>query len=117
MSRPASLFSRAAAATVFTLAVATPAFAEIQVEVNGSPVRFGGTPPVRVAGRVLIPLRAVVEGRGADGRGGAAPHGRKDPTRSRRRPGCGRPTAARALVTAALILSRLRTMDESAIRR
>lgn len=48
------------------LALAGAAAAEIQVQVNGNPVQFGAAQPVRVEGRVLIPLRAVVEALGAD---------------------------------------------------
>src|SRR4051812_24536875 len=40
---------------------ALPAAAQIQVQVNGKPVVFGAVQPARVSGRVLIPLRAVVE--------------------------------------------------------
>ncbi|MCC2672773.1 MAG: copper amine oxidase domain protein, partial [Armatimonadetes bacterium] len=46
--------------------LALPAAAEIQVEVNSKPVQFGAVQPARVAGRVLIPLRAVVESLGAE---------------------------------------------------
>jgi len=42
------------------------AWAQIQVEVNSRPVQFGAVQPVRVNGRVFIPLRAVVESLGAE---------------------------------------------------
>jgi hypothetical protein len=48
------------------IAVAVPASAQIQVEVNARPVQFGAVQPARVNGRVLIPLRAVVESLGAE---------------------------------------------------
>lgn len=51
-----------AAATVPTAG----ASAQIQVEVNSRPVQFGAVQPVRVNGRVFIPLRAVVESLGAE---------------------------------------------------
>ncbi|MCC2670580.1 MAG: copper amine oxidase-like protein [Armatimonadetes bacterium] len=43
-----------------------PAAAQIQVDVNGRPVSFGAVGPQRIGGRVLIPLRAVVEALGAE---------------------------------------------------
>ncbi|MGV3722414.1 MAG: copper amine oxidase N-terminal domain-containing protein [Actinomycetota bacterium] len=51
-----------AAATV----PAADAIAQIQVEVNSRAVQFGAVQPVRVNGRVFIPLRAVVESLGAE---------------------------------------------------
>jgi hypothetical protein len=54
------------------LCAAGPAGAQIQVEVNRRPVAFTGAQPARVGGRVLIPLRAVVEALGAEVRWEAA---------------------------------------------
>lgn len=48
------------------LLAALPAWAEIQVQVNGKDVQFGAVQPARIQGRVLIPLRAVVESLGAE---------------------------------------------------
>lgn len=48
------------------LLTGVPASAQIAVNVNGSPVKFGAVQPARVQGRVLIPLRAVVESLGAE---------------------------------------------------
>lgn len=45
---------------------ALPASAQISVQVNSKPVQFGAVQPARVQGRVLIPLRAVVESLGAE---------------------------------------------------
>ena len=42
------------------------AAAGIEVEVDGRPVQFGAVGPMRVGGRVLIPLRAVSESLGAE---------------------------------------------------
>lgn len=53
-------------AGVLAGSLAVPAAAEIQVEVNSKPVVFGAVQPARVSGRVLIPLRAVVESLGAE---------------------------------------------------
>lgn len=48
--------------------VATAAAADdtLRVSVNGTPVRFEGTGPQMVGGRVLVPLRGVFEQMGAD---------------------------------------------------
>jgi hypothetical protein len=53
------------AAAAIALA-APPASAQIQVQVNGREVQFGAVQPARIGGRVLIPLRAVVEALGAE---------------------------------------------------
>jgi hypothetical protein len=58
--------SLVAGATALLLLAAGPAAAQIRVDVNGRPVQFGAVQPARVSGRVLIPLRAVVESLGAD---------------------------------------------------
>lgn len=50
----------------------SPAAADIGVEVNGRPVAFGAVAPQRIGGRVLIPLRAVVEALGAEVKWNAA---------------------------------------------
>ncbi len=44
----------------------SPASAQISVDVNGRPVQFGNVQPAKIGGRVLIPLRAVVESLGAE---------------------------------------------------
>jgi hypothetical protein len=65
---------------VFVTVCPRPAAAQIQVEVNRQPVRFGAVRPAQIGGRVLIPLRAVVEALGAEVRWNAATqtvHGRK----------------------------------------
>ncbi|MFN3653431.1 MAG: stalk domain-containing protein [Armatimonadota bacterium] len=56
----------ALSATVLLAVSSLPAAAQIGVTVNGTPVQFGAVAPARVSGRVLIPLRAVVESLGAD---------------------------------------------------
>lgn len=53
-------------AVVLAAVTASPAAAQIGVEVNGRPVSFGAVAPQRIGGRVLIPLRAVVEALGAE---------------------------------------------------
>lgn len=57
----------AVAATALTLAVSSGARADIppQVTVNHSPVQFDGQPPIEQGGRVLVPLRGVMEKLGA----------------------------------------------------
>jgi len=60
------------AAGVLAGSIAIPVAAEIQVEVNSKAVQFGAVQPARVNGRVLIPLRAVVESLGAEVRWEAA---------------------------------------------
>jgi copper amine oxidase-like protein len=52
-------------AALLLLIPLSPAAAQIQVRVNGDRVRFPAAQPVRSGGRVLIPLRAVVESLGA----------------------------------------------------
>lgn len=48
------------------LAITGSSFAQtINVFVNGEPVRFAGVPPQRIDGRVLVPLRGVMEKLGA----------------------------------------------------
>lgn len=54
------------AAIALLLAAPHPAAAEINVQVNGKQVQFPEARPVESGGRVLIPLRAVVESLGAD---------------------------------------------------
>lgn len=56
------LFSIIGACTLF----ATTAQAQIRVNVDGSPVEFNGTRPIKVGGRVLVPLRGVMEKIGAE---------------------------------------------------
>jgi hypothetical protein len=53
-------------AALLSVGTMLPAAADIGVEVNGRPVAFGAVSPQRVNGRVLIPLRAVVEALGAE---------------------------------------------------
>lgn len=53
-------------AALLSVGTVLPAAADIGVEVNGRPVAFGAVAPQRVNGRVLIPLRAVVEALGAE---------------------------------------------------
>jgi len=53
-------------AALLTLFQASPARAQIQVDVNNRQVQFGDAAPVRIGGRVFIPLRAVVEALGAE---------------------------------------------------
>src|SRR5438046_2288351 len=55
----------AAVAALVTLAGATQA-TPIQVQVNGRPVGFPNAQPAEVAGRVMIPLRGVLERLGAE---------------------------------------------------
>jgi hypothetical protein len=43
----------------------TQASAQIRVDLNGEPVRFSGTQPRSVNGRVMVPLRGVLEQMGA----------------------------------------------------
>jgi hypothetical protein len=62
---PASSLTLAIAAAL-AASVASPAAAQIQVDVNGRAVSFGAVGPQRIDGRVLIPLRAVVEALGAE---------------------------------------------------
>ena len=57
---------------LLAVGIAGPAAAEIGVEVNGRPVSFGSVAPQRIGGRVLIPLRAVVEALGAEVKWNAA---------------------------------------------
>lgn len=59
-------------AAMLSVGVVLPAAAEIGVEVNGRPVAFGAVAPQRIGGRVLIPLRAVVEALGAEVKWNAA---------------------------------------------
>jgi hypothetical protein len=59
-------------AIALSLCQASPARAEIQVDVNNRQVQFGNVAPSRIDGRVFIPLRAVVEALGADVRWEAA---------------------------------------------
>lgn len=47
------------------MATATQAANAISVYVNGSPLRFTGTPPTQIQGSVLVPLRGVFEALGA----------------------------------------------------
>jgi hypothetical protein len=61
---PAS--SATLAIALLAAAIANPAAAQIQVDVNGQAVSFGAVGPQRIDGRVLIPLRAVVEALGAE---------------------------------------------------
>lgn len=49
-----------------TLALASVSLAQIRVEVDGSPVRFDDAAPKMTGGRVLVPLRAVLEKMGAE---------------------------------------------------
>lgn len=60
LTRSAVSLALGAGAAVSLLA-AQPAFARIQVDVNGTPVRFQGVQPQSLHGRVFIPLRAVAE--------------------------------------------------------
>lgn len=57
----------AAVAAMVGIALAMPlnAAAPIQVNVNGAPVAFSGTPPIEVKGSVLVPLRGVFQALGA----------------------------------------------------
>ena len=48
-----------------TMTLAAQAANAISVNVNGSPVRFTGTPPTEIQGSVLVPLRGVFEALGA----------------------------------------------------
>jgi hypothetical protein len=59
-------------AALLSLFLASPAGAQIQVDVNRRPVNFGNVGPARIGGRVFIPLRAVVEALGAEVRWEAA---------------------------------------------
>lgn len=59
-------------AALLSLGAIPPAAADIGVEVNGRPVAFGSVAPQRIGGRVLIPLRAVVEALGAEVKWNAA---------------------------------------------
>jgi len=59
-------------AALLSLGAIRPAAADIGVEVNGRPVAFGSVAPQRIGGRVLIPLRAVVEALGAEVKWNAA---------------------------------------------
>jgi hypothetical protein len=59
-------------AALLAVGIVHPAAAEIGVEVNGRPVAFTSVAPQRVGGRVLIPLRAVVEALGAEVKWNAA---------------------------------------------
>ena len=62
---PASSLTLAIAAAL-AASVTSPVAAQIQVDVNGRAVSFGAVGPQRIDGRVLIPLRAVVEALGAE---------------------------------------------------
>ena len=55
------------AALVAALSIGFPAYAQeaVAVTVNGEPVEFAGQPPVQQGGRVLVPLRGVLEKIGA----------------------------------------------------
>jgi hypothetical protein len=59
-------------AAVLAVGIMGPVAADIGVEVNGRPVAFGAVAPQRIGGRVLIPLRAVVEALGAEVKWNAA---------------------------------------------
>lgn len=72
MTRQAHWLIPALTAALLCTAGIRPAVAQIQVEVNGKPVQFGAVHPARIQGRVLIPLRAVVEALGAEVRWDAA---------------------------------------------
>lgn len=50
---------------VLASAVPRPARAQVQVTVNQTPIMFKGQPPVERGGRVLVPLRGVLERLGA----------------------------------------------------
>jgi hypothetical protein len=50
---------------VALLATVAGASAQIQVTVDGKPVAFGATKPIRRDGRVLVPLRGIFEAMGA----------------------------------------------------
>lgn len=58
---------RTFAATLGVLAILLPAQAQnlVAVTVNGDPVEFTGQPPVQQNGRILVPLRGVLEKIGA----------------------------------------------------
>ncbi len=62
---PARVLPFAIAATL-SAGIVSPAVAQIEVDVNGRQVSFGNVGPQRIDGRVLIPLRAVVEALGAE---------------------------------------------------
>lgn len=57
--------NKALCGTTIILAAAAQAASAISVNVNGSPVRFSGTPPTEIRGSVLVPLRGVFEALGA----------------------------------------------------
>jgi len=51
---------------IASISLAMPGFAQtITVFVNGEPVQFTGVPPQKIGGRVLVPLRGVMEKLGA----------------------------------------------------
>src|SRR5208337_5065134 len=52
------------AALALSLALTVPAYANVSVVVNGTPINFD-QPPVERAGRVFVPLRGVFERLGA----------------------------------------------------
>lgn len=66
--RRMSMISMSALAVAAMAGLASPAaFADrIRVELNGEPVRFSGTQPREVDGRVMVPLRGVLEKMGAN---------------------------------------------------
>ena len=74
MKSPKLSSSLATGVLVAALAVGmtSPARAEIRVAVNGQPVEFTSVGPQSIGGRVLIPLRAVVEALGAEVKWNAA---------------------------------------------
>jgi hypothetical protein len=59
-------FSKVIISTLaLTALVGSSALAQIRVELNGDPVRFYGTQPREMDGRVMVPLRGVLEKMGA----------------------------------------------------
>jgi len=60
-----SLFGAALAAAVLSIGASSVWAQGIQVTVDGSPVRFAGVGPREVDGRVMVPLRGVLEEMGA----------------------------------------------------
>lgn len=60
--------ARTLGAALLLSTLSLPALAQnspINVIVDGRPIDFGGTPPTQVAGRTLVPLRAIFEALGA----------------------------------------------------
>src|SRR2546423_2662377 len=61
------LFGRSVLLCVFVLFACSCAFAQdIHVTVNGDPVAFAGTGPMQLNGRVMVPVRGVLEKLGAN---------------------------------------------------